>query len=114
MKACSAVVHVSPALGARFTQYTAEFEVGGELGSAQAQRFVFVIQGKLELEAGGKSSELNSRGYAYIPEGLHHRITAKIVSRVASLKNVIGRSISESSTFDHFERRCDFIAPVGG
>ena len=83
MKACSAVVHVSPALGARFTQYTAEFEVGGELGSAQAQRFVFVIQGKLELEAGGKSSELNSRGYAYIPEGLHHRITAKIVSRVA-------------------------------
>jgi (S)-ureidoglycine aminohydrolase len=29
MKACSAIVHVSPALGAGFTQYTAEFEAGG-------------------------------------------------------------------------------------
>ncbi len=86
MKACAAIVHVSPALGARFTQYTAEFEVGGELGSTRAQRFVFVIDGKLELEAGGKSSELNARGYAYFPEGLHHRITAKTASRVAVIE----------------------------
>jgi glyoxylate utilization-related uncharacterized protein len=33
MKGCSAIVHVSPALGAEFTQYTAEFEAGGELGN---------------------------------------------------------------------------------
>jgi (S)-ureidoglycine aminohydrolase len=86
MKACSAVVHVSPALGAKFTQYTAEFEVGGELGGTQAQRFIFVIQGKLEVKAGGKSSELNVGGYAYFPEALHHRITAKKVSQVAVIE----------------------------
>ena len=28
MKTCSAIVHVSPALGAGFTEYTAEFEAG--------------------------------------------------------------------------------------
>src|SRR5258708_3756887 len=32
MKACTAIVHVGPAIGAKFTQYTAEFESGGELG----------------------------------------------------------------------------------
>ena len=64
MKACSAIVHVSPALGAKFTQYTAEFEAGGELGSTPAQRFIFVIEGGVKLEVEGKSSELSARGYA--------------------------------------------------
>jgi (S)-ureidoglycine aminohydrolase len=36
MKACTAVVHAGPPLGAKFTQYTAEFEAGGELGSTSA------------------------------------------------------------------------------
>src|ERR1700686_1695001 len=36
MKACTAVVHAGPAMGAAFTQYTAEFESGGELGSTDA------------------------------------------------------------------------------
>ena len=40
MTKCSAIVHVSPALGAKFTQYTAEFESGGELGHTFAQRFI--------------------------------------------------------------------------
>jgi glyoxylate utilization-related uncharacterized protein len=30
---------------ARFTEYTAEFEAGGELGETAAQRFIFVIEG---------------------------------------------------------------------
>ena len=86
MKACSAVVHVGPALGARFTQYTAEFEVGGELGSTPAQRFIFVIEGKLKLEVEGKSGELSRRGYAFLPQGLQHRVTATVVSRVAVIE----------------------------
>ncbi len=60
MKACSAIVHVSPALGAKFTQYTAEFESEGELGSTHAQRFIFVIEGKLNLEVNGKSQRLGA------------------------------------------------------
>jgi len=86
MKGCSAIVHVSPALGAKFTQYTAEFEAGGELGSAPAQRFIFVIVGRLKLEVDGKSSELSTRGYAYLPQGLHHRVTATTGSRVAVIE----------------------------
>ena len=54
MKACAAIVHASPALGARFTQYTAEFESGGELGSTAAQRFLFVLEGQLKLDVDGQ------------------------------------------------------------
>src|SRR5271154_3031490 len=45
MKDCSAIVHAGPALGAEFTQYTAEFASGGTLGATTAQRFLFVIDG---------------------------------------------------------------------
>jgi len=86
MKACSAIVHVSPALGAKFTQYTAESEVGGELGSTHAQRFIFVIEGGVRLEVDGKSSELGANGYAYLPEGSHHRVQATRASRVAVIE----------------------------
>jgi (S)-ureidoglycine aminohydrolase len=83
MKACSAIVHVSPALGAKFTQYTAEFEAGGELGSTTAQRFLFVIEGEVRVDVDGKSSRLGPRGYAYLPQGLHHRVVAAKPSRAA-------------------------------
>jgi (S)-ureidoglycine aminohydrolase len=46
MVKATAVVHVGPALGARFTQYTAELEPGGSLGPAQGQRFVYVLDGE--------------------------------------------------------------------
>jgi (S)-ureidoglycine aminohydrolase len=88
MKKCTAVVHAGPALGAAFTQYTAEFESGGELGGTPAQRFVFVIEGTVSLEAQGRQSELGARGYAYLPEGSPHRITAPGVSRVAVVEKL--------------------------
>ncbi len=86
MKACSAVVHAGPAMGAKFTQYTAEFEAGGELGSTPAQRFIFVIEGGVTLEVEGKRNELVARGYAYLPEGLPHRIVAAKTSRAAVIE----------------------------
>ena len=63
-------------------QYTAEFEAGGELGGTPAQRFLFVIEGELKLEIEGKPSKLVTGGYAYLPEGLQHRLTAAETSRV--------------------------------
>src|SRR4029077_593232 len=51
MKGCAAVVHAGPAMGAKFVQYTAEFEAGGELGGTPAQRFLFVMEGAVTLEA---------------------------------------------------------------
>jgi (S)-ureidoglycine aminohydrolase len=86
MKDCAAVVHAGPAMGAKFVQYTAEFEAGGELGGTPAQRFLFVMEGAVTLEAEGKRHELRSRGYAYLPEGLKHRVVAVKTSRVAVIE----------------------------
>ncbi len=86
MKTCSAIVHVSPALGAGFTEYTAEFEAGGELGSTPAQRVIFVIEGGVNVEVGSKSSKLDARGYAFVPQGLRHRVVATKASRVAVIE----------------------------
>jgi (S)-ureidoglycine aminohydrolase len=83
MKGCSASVHAGPAMGAKFVQYTAEFEAGGELGSTPAQRFIFVMDGGVTLEVEGQRHELKMRGYAYLPEGLAHRVVSAKPSRVA-------------------------------
>ncbi len=83
MKNCTAVVHVGSAMGAAFTQYTAEFEANGELGSASTQRFLYVLYGEIILEFDGKRNQLMPRGYAYIPERTPHRVAATKASRVA-------------------------------
>jgi len=86
MTGCVAVVHVGPALGARFAQYTAEFDAGGELGATPVQRFVFVMEGAVRLDAQPMSSELAVGGYAYLPQGLAHRVTALQPSRLAVIE----------------------------
>jgi len=86
MKGCAAVVHAGPAMGARFTEYTAEFEAGGEMVSTRAQRFIFVMEGVVKVETPDKQSKLRARGYAYVPAGLAHRITATEKSRVAVIE----------------------------
>src|SRR6266704_274379 len=86
MRKCVAIVHVGPALGTRFTEYTAEFEAGGELGSTAAQRFVFIIEGSVKVVAAGKQSKLGVLGYAYLPEGFEHRVVATETSRVAVIE----------------------------
>ncbi|HUC54502.1 MAG TPA: (S)-ureidoglycine aminohydrolase [Candidatus Cybelea sp.] len=83
MKNASAIVHIGPALGAAFTEYTTEFEPKGELGNTSAQRFIYVMDGAVTLEAKGKRHELGARGYAYLPEDFPHNIVAKENSRMA-------------------------------
>src|ERR1700739_442610 len=82
MNACTAVVHVGPAIGAAFSQYTAEFESSGELGSTGAQRFIYVLEGAVQVEVDGKLTQLAPRGYAFFEEGAPHRIAASKASRV--------------------------------
>ena len=86
MKRCTAVVHAGPAIGAAFTQYTAEFDVGGELGHTDAQRFAFVLEGGVKFETKAKKADLAARGYAFIPQGLVHRVTASRQSRLAVIE----------------------------
>jgi (S)-ureidoglycine aminohydrolase len=86
MKACAAIVHAGPAMGARFAEYTAEFESRGELGPTTAQRFLYVLEGQLKLEVDGRQTDLGPRGYAYVPEGTSHRMVATKPSRAAVIE----------------------------
>lgn len=83
---CGVIIHVGAAMGAAFTQYTAEFEAGGELGPTPLQRFVYVLEGEIEVELDGKRPALSVRGYAYIPQATPHRIVARSSSRVAVIE----------------------------
>ena len=86
MKNASAIVHIGPALGAGFAEYTAEFEAKGEMGPTSAQRFLYVMDGAVTLEAKGKRHELGAHGYAYLPTGFSHRVSAKEKSRAAVIE----------------------------
>jgi (S)-ureidoglycine aminohydrolase len=80
------VVHAAPQLGARFTQMTAEFAAGGSLGPAPAQRFIYVLEGELELKAGDAEYTLTSGGFAFLPQGTAHTIRALVASRAAVIE----------------------------
>ncbi len=87
MEKATAIVHASPALGAGFTQYTAEFEASGHLGNIRAgQRFVYVIDGELLLEIGSNSTRLQKDGFAYLPSGLAHHLHAKTKARAVVIE----------------------------
>jgi (S)-ureidoglycine aminohydrolase len=86
MKNAAAIVHVGPALGAAFTQYTAEIDKGGELGATDAQRFLYVMEGSMNLEAETKEHVLAPRGYAYLPQGQSHRLVAREESRAVIIE----------------------------
>jgi (S)-ureidoglycine aminohydrolase len=72
----SVIVHVSPALGANFAQYSVEFEAGGVLGAAAGQRFLYVLEGTVTLEYGAETYTLVENEYAYIPQGAEHAFRA--------------------------------------
>jgi (S)-ureidoglycine aminohydrolase len=88
MQGCMAVVHVSPAAGAAFTEYTAELEPGGTLGPTSAQRFVYVLSGAADLATDTSFNSLSSGGYAYIPAGLSHTLTAQAATRLAVIEKI--------------------------
>jgi len=77
----TAIVHVSPAAGAKFTQYTAEFEPGGSLGPTEAQRFVYVIEG--DLAAGG---HIGPSEFVYVPAGMALQVRAETRTRAAVIE----------------------------
>jgi (S)-ureidoglycine aminohydrolase len=53
MAGATAIVHAAPAIGAKFTEYTAEFEPGGTLAPARGQRFIYVLDGEVDgMQAG--------------------------------------------------------------
>jgi (S)-ureidoglycine aminohydrolase len=93
MTAGTAIVHIAPAAGAQFAQYTAELDSGGSLGATTAQRFLYVITGGVELTVEGATHPLSAGSYAYLPAGMVHRLRAPQAASVAVIeKNYIAVS----------------------
>jgi (S)-ureidoglycine aminohydrolase len=82
------IVHAGPQLGAQFTQMTAEFAAGGTLGPAPAQRFVYVLEGELELNVSGDSDLLKGGGFAFLPQGVEHTVRASAAARAAVIEKI--------------------------
>lgn len=88
MEKTVAIVHTSPAMGAGFTQYTAEMMTGGRLGETAAQRFLYVLDGSIEvaLVDNGNTHTLTREGFAYLPQGSQVVLTAIEPSRLAIIE----------------------------
>ena len=82
MQRAAAIVHTAPAAGARFTQYTAEFEAGGSMEPASVQRFVYVLDGKVDI---GEIT-LRCGDYAYLPPEYTATVSAKNPARAAIIE----------------------------
>src|SRR5580658_10515839 len=82
MHKATAIIHAAPAIGARFTQYTAEFEAGGSLGPAAVQRFLYVLEGQLEVNG----ASLTRDDYAYFPPAHAATVSAKTGARAAIIE----------------------------
>src|SRR5213079_656036 len=82
MRKATAIVHIAPAGGAKFTQYTTEFEAGGTLDASPLQRFVYVLHG--EIATGNRS--LAAGEYAYFPAGSKEILSAARPARAAVIE----------------------------
>ena len=82
MRNATAIVHASPAMGARFTQYTAEFSPGGFLPGREIQRFVYVLDGEIEIVG----RKLGPEAYAVFPQGRPTAISSTGGARLAVIE----------------------------
>lgn len=82
MRNATAIVHASPAMGARFTQYTVEFSAGGLMPGCDLQRFVYVLEGEIEIVG----QQLGSEGYGWFPQGSRTAIASTGAARIAVIE----------------------------
>ena len=82
MKNAAAIVHVGPAAGAAFTQYTVELNPQGSFQLGDHQAFLYVLEGA--VTALGKG--LTAGQYAYLPPGAQEAIAAEKFARVAVIE----------------------------
>ena len=80
------IVHVSPQLGAAFTQMTAEFTPGGTLASGAAQRFLYVLEGSVDMHTASGDHTLHPNAFAYLPQGATHTIRAATKARAVVIE----------------------------
>ncbi len=88
MNNASAIIHVAPAAGAGFLQYTAELDAGGSLGPAPAgiARFAYVLSGQVDSTTGPVADHLGPGGFTYSPAGQSSRLGASAPARIAVIE----------------------------
>jgi (S)-ureidoglycine aminohydrolase len=81
----SAAVHISPHIGARFSQSTITIEAGGgcEAAPPGIERVLFVLEGAVEVGADVRTNVLESGRFVYLPPDRPTKLTALAASRVA-------------------------------
>ena len=110
MKGCTAIVHVGPALGAAFTQYTAEMDEGGCLGPVDVQRFLYVLDGQIVLQGTQGQHTLYQRGFAYLPAGSNTQVKAHMPSRATVIEKAY-RKLNGTAVPELLVSSEDAVAP---
>lgn len=109
------IVHAAPALGAGFTQYTADFEAGGSLGPAQGQRFLYVLEGEIAVAIAGKTNAMTPGAFAHIPANQPHTVSSAKESRVAVIEKPALHLIDQTPAAAIFGREEAVTSePLGG
>jgi (S)-ureidoglycine aminohydrolase len=114
------VVHAAPRLGAAFAQMTAEFGADGVLAylPGGVERFVYVLEGSLDLEVSGSHISLTAGKFAFVPAGTEHLVRAVenaravvIEKRYESADGTVSTARREIVTGDEAELASE---PLGG
>jgi len=78
MTNANAIVHASPAMGAKFTQYTVELESSGRFHLGQAQSFIYILEGSVHFYG----ETLTPQNYAWFPPNHGLVVSAAEAARV--------------------------------
>lgn len=79
-----AIVHAAPQVGAAFAMMTIELETNGKLTQGPTQRFLYVLEGEIQLREPGRPRlhALGPGGFAYLPNRHPHTLEAPAGARV--------------------------------
>ncbi len=82
----TAIVHIGPARGAGFTQYTVEFGAESSFEPGPSQTFIYVLEGEITVTAGDEEHILAVNHYAYIPQNGRGAVNARWPARAAFIE----------------------------
>lgn len=83
-------VHISPEMGARFVQQSIWMDADSSLAPAAAgvERFLYVVDGDIELAANDHLHELEEGDYAFLPADGHYVVTSDEGAQLACFEKV--------------------------
>ena len=115
MKDATACVHAAPALGAQFAMYTALLQPGGELGTTSYSRFLYVLDGSVQVSGRDGLQILQTGGFLYSPPAGSHSVTAcGDAARIAVIEKPYVSSSSRAPTVCSGSERDVIAVPLLG